>query len=50
MSRLLRPVLGAASIAADVSGVPGAGAAADILNAIQDHCEKVASHKVCLLQ
>ena len=50
MSRFVRPVvqpiLGAASLAADVGGVPGLGVATDLLDGIRQHCEKVVSHKV----
>ncbi|KAH8108197.1 TKL/TKL-ccin protein kinase [Cristinia sonorae] len=45
MSAFVAPVLGAASFAADVGGVPGLGLAADLLAGIREHCEKVASHK-----
>ncbi|THH26362.1 hypothetical protein EUX98_g7824 [Antrodiella citrinella] len=45
MSRIVGPILATASLAADVSGVPGLGAAADLLDGIKKHCEQVASHK-----
>ncbi|TCD67662.1 hypothetical protein EIP91_012172 [Steccherinum ochraceum] len=49
MPAIARQLFGAAtggvSLVADVVGVPGLGAATELLSGINDQCEKVASHK-----
>lgn len=46
MTAFLAPIFQAMGMVADVTGVPGLGLAATVLQGIKDNCDKVVSHKV----
>ncbi len=46
MNAVVRATVGALGLAGDFVSVPGLGAGASLAEAIQNECEKVATHKV----